>query len=289
MRGQHLSDPAIETLDHPVRLRRAWFGQSVLNLQRCTQPVEFMLATGRLLPVEQAVGEFAAVIGQDGAYVAGCRLLKRRQEGACRGGGLVRPDLHEDPAGGPVDGYKQIAAYRLVRHLRQVFDVKVEIAGVVRFERLAHRSGWCRLQIAQAAHTMPAQATIQTRARRCRVEKLADDDQQVIQSRAQDLAQLDSDAFLYRRQRDLQAMRGVGAIPDVLAMLSFADGIDGDVVTSGQFNQRAGGLPDFGTDDRRGASLLVKSDDHFDWALSVARSLPKPSRVRVGFQMRLLR
>ena len=70
MRGQHFADPAIETLHHPVRLRRAWFGQPVLDLQRGTQPVEFMLAAGLLLPVEQAVGELAAVIGQDGLDVA---------------------------------------------------------------------------------------------------------------------------------------------------------------------------------------------------------------------------
>ena len=89
----------------------------------------------------------------------------------------MRLDLHEDPAGGPVDGHKQIAACRLVRHLRQVFDVKVEIAGVVRLERLVHRSVWCGLQIAQAAHAVPAQATIQTRARRRRIEELAYDDQ----------------------------------------------------------------------------------------------------------------
>lgn len=62
MRGQNLADPAVESLDHPVRLQRAWFDQSVLDLPRGTQPVEFMLAVGLLLPVEQAFGELAAVV-----------------------------------------------------------------------------------------------------------------------------------------------------------------------------------------------------------------------------------
>lgn len=52
VRGQHLANPAVEMLDHPVRLRCTRFGQAVFDLQRCTQPVEFMLAAGLLLAVE---------------------------------------------------------------------------------------------------------------------------------------------------------------------------------------------------------------------------------------------
>ncbi|MCG9080576.1 hypothetical protein [Laribacter hongkongensis] len=81
----------------------------------------------------------------------------------------------------------------------------------------------------------------------------------------------------------------MGAILDTRAMLPFAEGVDGDVVTGGEPSQGTGRLLDFLADGLRGAGLLVQFADHFDWALSVARSLSKPSRARVSSQMRLLR
>lgn len=45
-------------------------------------------------------------------------------------------NVQEDPARGAIDGHKQIATGRLVRHLRQVLDVDVNKAWLVVLEGL---------------------------------------------------------------------------------------------------------------------------------------------------------
>lgn len=44
VRRQHIADPAIETLDHPICLRAARLGQSVFDAERVAQQIELMLA-----------------------------------------------------------------------------------------------------------------------------------------------------------------------------------------------------------------------------------------------------
>lgn len=71
--------------------------------------------------------------------------LQIAQEPAGVGRGLRRVDAHEDPACRPVDGHEEVAAAVLVGHLGQVFDVDVQIAGLVGLEGAVRGLGFLRL------------------------------------------------------------------------------------------------------------------------------------------------
>ena len=64
--GQDFADPAVEAFDHAVGLRVTRLGQAVFDVQCGTQPVKLMVATGLFLFVEQPIGEFAAIICEQG-------------------------------------------------------------------------------------------------------------------------------------------------------------------------------------------------------------------------------
>ena len=65
---QHLLDPAVEALDHAVGLRMRGRGQSVLDAEVGAELIEFVLAGGNtFVQAEQAISEFAAIIGENGA------------------------------------------------------------------------------------------------------------------------------------------------------------------------------------------------------------------------------
>ena len=62
VRLQHLLDPAVEALNHDVRLRVLRRGEAVFDSKVCTEPVALVLAgCNAFAQAEQAVGEFLAV------------------------------------------------------------------------------------------------------------------------------------------------------------------------------------------------------------------------------------
>ena len=65
-------------------------------------------------------------------------------------------------------------------------------------------AGLCGLQIAQVAHAMASQTTIQPRARGMRIQKLPNHGKQIIQRHEQCLAQRNRDGLLCRGQGGLQ-------------------------------------------------------------------------------------
>ena len=102
MRVEHLSDAPVKALDHAVGMRVLGFCKPVLDAQRLTQRVETMLARGVLGPLaEGAVGELAAVVGEQRAQLHRRSLRQRAQERARGGGRLVALDGNEHPARGP--------------------------------------------------------------------------------------------------------------------------------------------------------------------------------------------
>lgn len=121
-----INDPPIEAFDKSVGLRPIGFGQPVTDLVLSADEIEGMPA-GRpvirfVLHVDgKAVGEFAAVVGENG--VNGIREVG---EEAIEepGGGLaiaLGVDLQIDIAGGPVDRHEGVAFTSLQR--RQVLDI----------------------------------------------------------------------------------------------------------------------------------------------------------------------
>lgn len=64
--------------------------------------------------------------GGGGGQTAGRKLLAVAR----------REDAHEEPADGAVDRHEEVKPPILISHLRQVFHVDVQVAGVVRLEEL---------------------------------------------------------------------------------------------------------------------------------------------------------
>ena len=91
----------------------------MLNPKVDAELIELVLAGGdALAKAEQAVGELAAIIGENGPYPHWTGPLQIAQEPAGIRGGPGVADAYEDPAGRPVDGHKQIAPRGFISHLR---------------------------------------------------------------------------------------------------------------------------------------------------------------------------
>ena len=121
-----VADTAVEALDHAVGLWVPGRAQTVLNAHGRAGHIEHMAARGRPGLAGEAVGELAAVVGQDVLDFHGCDALEAAQEVDAAGLGLVAVAAHVDPARGPVDGHVQVAPMGLIRHLWQVLDIDVQ-------------------------------------------------------------------------------------------------------------------------------------------------------------------
>ena len=103
VRLQDLLNPSVEALDHAVGLRMRGRGKAVFDAEVCTEPVELVLACrGALAQTEQAVGEFLAIIGQNGADADRAGPLQIAKKPAGVGGGPGFEDADEHPAGCPI-------------------------------------------------------------------------------------------------------------------------------------------------------------------------------------------
>ncbi len=175
-------DATVEPLDHAVGLGRFRRGQTMLDIEGRTKPVELVLA-GRsaLAQTEEAICEFLAIVREYSADADRAGPFQVTQEAPRIGRGLGLEDADEDPTCGSVDGNEQLSPRGFLSHLGQIFDVHVQIAGLICLERLMLRTGIFRLQVVQIAHAMTAQAAVAARARDLRVQELPDRRQQVIE------------------------------------------------------------------------------------------------------------
>ena len=127
-----VADAAVEALDHAVCLGVPGRAQAVLNAHRRAGHIEHMAARRCPGLAGEAVGELAAVVGQDVQDSHGGDALQAAQEVDAAGLGLVAVAAHVDPARSPVDGHEQVAPMGLVGHLGEVLDVHMQEArGVV--------------------------------------------------------------------------------------------------------------------------------------------------------------
>jgi len=160
---QHVLDPAVEPLDHAVGLGRSGRREAVFNIEGCAERVEVVLACrGAFAQAEEPVGELLAIVRQDGAdpYWAGALQISQKAPGV--GGCFAVVNADKNPTGGAINRHEQVAARRLIGHLRQVFHVDVDVSGLVSLEAAALWAGLLCLEIAQVAYTMPTQTAVQT-------------------------------------------------------------------------------------------------------------------------------
>ena len=162
---KYILDTTIEPLNHAVGLGRSWRGQAVFDVQDCAKFVELMFAAWcAFTQAKEAVSELLAIIRQYGADTHWTGTLQITQEATRIGCRLVVIDADEDSAGGTVNRHEQIAAGRFICHLWQVFQVDVDISGLIGLEATVLGAGGLDLQVAQIAHSVTAQAAIQPRA-----------------------------------------------------------------------------------------------------------------------------
>ena len=263
VRPEHVSDAAIEALDHPIRLGRSGLGQAVLYAQLLAQLVKLMLPSRLALSGgKQAIRELLAVVGEHLADPDRTSLGERFEKAARTGSRLVFLDRHKHPAGGAVYGHEQIAPAGLVLHLRQVFHIDVHIPWLIRLEGLVLGLGAGRHELAQITYAMAAQAAIEPRARGLGAQELPGNRKQIIQGQQEAAAQVHDDRFLRGTQGGLQAVCGVGAIDEGIALFPLVDGGLGDAVALGEHTCTllAGG--DLGAYCRGGAGVFVQGDHH---------------------------
>jgi hypothetical protein len=90
-------------------------------------------------------------------------------------------DADEDPSRGAVDRDEEIPAAFFVGHLRQVFHVEVEIAGLIGLERFVRRLLSLRLKLTKISRPMSSQAAVKPGARDVRVHKLPHHGEQIVE------------------------------------------------------------------------------------------------------------
>src|SRR6266852_5956442 len=134
-----LADPAIEALDHAVGLRPEGSGQPVGDAVAATDDIEEVVSGGFVLGLGlfvdgEAVGEFGAVVGQDGVDLKGEAVEEALEKAGSGGGAAIGQHFEVDKAGGAVDRDVGVAA--LAAQRREVFDVDMdEAGGGIGFER----------------------------------------------------------------------------------------------------------------------------------------------------------
>ena len=235
--GQNLADPAVEPLHHAVGLRRLRLGQPVFGAQGLTKLVELMGPGGLPRPgAKQPVGELLAVIGQVGPNTDRTHLLQVAPEATCGCRTLIIAELDVDPAGGVVDGHKQVPPVVFIDHLREVFDVHMEIPRLISLERLGGGLGQrCR---GQPREPVAFQRPVDRRARGLLTDELTSDRQQVLEPQPQSLAHGHHHRFLCRRHGRLQPMRSERTVLRRLPSAPAADGALGDPNLPGHLPDR---------------------------------------------------
>lgn len=229
---QDVADAPIEALDHAVGLRVTRLGEPVLDAEQGALTIEGVLARGFLALGGEAVGELAAVVGQQLDDLHRCGRVQAAQEVAAAGLALVGIDAQENPAGGAVDGDEQVAPGALVGHLWQVLDVHVHEARRVILEGLAHDRRVLVLHRAPV-QAVARQAAHQAGARHRRVEEFTHH-QQVVQRQSQHLADGHGHRFLRGCQRAVERVGPVRAVGSRLALAPLAYGRCGHAIAAGQ-------------------------------------------------------
>jgi hypothetical protein len=214
--SKHIFDAAVESLDHAVGLRggerrlgkapveRFSLERAKPQTSRCSMSnaLQSLSTSCLMLPTlrpftkaKQPVGKRSRVIrcptgylrsnvpkgGKNGADAQWAGALKVAQEATRIGRCLAVVDADKDPASSPIDRNKQVMPRSLICHLRQVFQVDMDVPRFIGLEAAVLGSGDLFLQIAQVAYAMPPKTPIKSRARNIRIQKLTHYGQKIIQ------------------------------------------------------------------------------------------------------------
>lgn len=259
-------DAAVEALDHAVGLRLPGPDEMVLHVVLGAGLVKGVLARGLALTGSaEPVGKLLAVVGEDLAdFERG--LLNEVLEEAPGGVGRLRCcDLEEDPPGGPVDSHEEVFVAGFVRHLGQILDVNMDVAGRVILEGLdlglltpgaLFVEG--RLEGSEIGDTVAAQAPVKAGAGDPGIDELMDHCQQIIEGKQQRGAQLHRDQLLFRAHGGVNGLGRCWEIFNGVASLPLTHRGAVKAIFPGQSTLGELGLLDLPPNGRGRAGILVK-------------------------------
>ena len=180
------------------------------------------------------------------------------QESAGIRGSFGGHDPHKHPPCRAINGHEEIAPGGLIRHLRQVFHVEMQEAGLISLECPVRLCGRLGSQGIEIADPMAAQTAVQARARHIRVEEFTTNGQKIVQRQQQHPAQFDRHGFLRRGQRRRQLMSGVRAVLKAGPPPPAVNGVERHPVASRQHRSRLLAGRDLGPDRRGRCRVLVQ-------------------------------
>jgi hypothetical protein len=238
-----------------------WPDQAMMDALFGTDAVE-RVATGRLVlwlvfHVDgEAVGELAAIVGEDGVNGMGEVGEEALQE---PGRGLGIPlgmDLQINVTCGAVDGDEGIAFQPFQR--RQMLEIDMDEPDGGLFEDAD--SGLIRS--GHAAHAMTLEASMDSAARQLAVHAAPHHLDDVVEWQLQPGSQFTDQRLFHRREAGLQTLRRVGMIADRSAAAPAADRGLADAEFGGQLRNRLPAALDVGPDLRSGGGVGVQIQFH---------------------------
>ena len=259
--GYGFGDAAVEAFDQAIGLRLVGLGEPVLDLALGAQAIKGVFARGPIARLVllidcEAVGELAAIVGEDGVDAMG-EVRQEAFEEALGGLALaIGMDLQIDVAGRAIDRHEGIALALLQGG--QVLEIDVNEADGRRLEA-ADRGLFGPRALIEA---VPNQAAMDGVARQRAVDAPAHHLGDVVERQAQLGAQLADQLLLKPRQADGQALGRVGAIVHALAPAPATDRRFADPELGGEGGDRLAAGLNGGADLGRGGGVGVQLQVH---------------------------
>ena len=277
-------DATVEAFDQAVGLRPIRFGQAVVDVVFGADPIEGMAAGGSIarliLHVDgEAVGELAAVIGQNGVQ-AMRKVGDEAAEESCGGVGIAFwLDLQIDVARGAVDGDEGVAPAPLQGG--QVLEIDVNEAD----GRLLEDTDRGLVGLRSSAETMALETAVNGTAGELGVDTAPHHFGDVVERQLQLGSQFADQRLFERRQTGRQGLRGMRAVVNGAAFAPPADRRLADPQLDRQVGDRLPAALNVSPDLRCGRGVGVQAQLHDarrSLIYEMPRSTPIPSNQSSG-------
>ncbi len=136
----------------------------MLEVEVNAELVELVLTPrSTLAKTEEAIRELLAVDDQNRANADRTCALEIAKKASCVGRYFCFENANEDPSCRAVDGHEVVTPRGLMRHLRQILHLYMDVSGLIGFEAAVLWPCHLGLQVTQVAYNAPAKTAIETR------------------------------------------------------------------------------------------------------------------------------
>ena len=152
---EDIGNAAVETLDHAVNLRLSPLDQWMFNPQSQTKLVKLVVSGWLMfLATKEIICEFLATIGQYFCDLYRAGLVQGDQERFGAACAFLELNRNKNPTDCPVNRHEEIATFEFIRHLRQLFDIDMDIARLISFQCVMQSNGLFGFQRVEVPHTV---------------------------------------------------------------------------------------------------------------------------------------